>query len=126
MNRKEFIFKNKITFMGLLAFISFKVQAVLPPPPATAGGTAAGGGSSDYLTVIKDFAGIAIENIGLIIAGAAFSWIAWITIAKFNDARKDRAEWAEVMLSAVAGAGVLVFMAFLLNESKNVIGGAVP
>ncbi len=124
MNRQEFIFKNKITIMCLLAFISFKVQAALPPAPATAGGTTAAGGSSDYLAVIKGYSGSGIEVAGLIVAGVAFLWIAWITIAKFNDARKDRAEWAEVILSAVAGAGVLVFMAYLLNESANVIGGA--
>ena len=96
---------------------STPVAAALPTPVAPSTAPAAG----NWLDLIKGYAKDAGLVIGLIIAVAAFLWIAWITIAKFNEARQGKAEWGEVGLVGVVAAGVMVFISFLLTEASNVI-----
>jgi integrating conjugative element membrane protein (TIGR03745 family) len=73
------------------------------------------------LGLIKSYAKAAGVVIGLLIAVVAFQWIAWITLAKFNEARNGRAEWGEVGLTAIIAAGVMVFITYLLTEASTTI-----
>jgi integrating conjugative element membrane protein (TIGR03745 family) len=100
-----------------VGLLSLNVQAALPTPVAPSTAPAAG----NWLELIKGYAKDAGLVIGLVIATAAFLWIAWITIAKFNEARNGRAEWGEVGLTGVVAAGVMVFISYLLTEASTTI-----
>ncbi len=100
-----------------LLLLSLSTEAALPTAFAPSNGAPAG----DWLKLIKGYGKDAGLVLGLIIATAAFLWIAWITIAKFNEARNGRAEWGEVGLTAVIAAGVMVFISYLLTEASTTI-----
>lgn len=117
---------NKITQSGrqLMALVATAlllagqtVEAALPVAVAPSNAPAAG----NWLELIKGYAKDAGLVIGLILAVVAFLWIAWIAIAKFNEARAGRAEWGEVGLTAVVASGVMIFISYLLTEASNVI-----
>lgn len=100
-----------------LMLFSCHLQAALPTPVAPSNAPATG----NWLELIKGYAKDAGLVIGLILAVVGFLWIAWIAIAKFNEARTGRAEWGEVGLTAVVAAGVMIFISYLLTEASNVI-----
>ncbi len=105
------------TLMAALAVLSTPVFSALPTPVAPSTAPAAG----DWLALIKGYVKDGGAVLGLVIATIAFLWIAWITIAKFNEARNGRAEWGEVGLVGVVAGGVLVFISYLLTESSTTI-----
>lgn len=96
---------------------ALKANAALPTPTAPTGYTAAG---TDYLGLIKAFSGQAGLILGLMVSVIGFIWIAYITIAKFNEARGGRAEWAEVGTTAVVAAGVMVFFSYCLTQASTI------
>jgi len=107
-----------VLYVGLLAtFVVPSVQAALPTPVAPSTGAPAGNWLNLILGYIKD-GGLVL---GLAIAVIAFLWIAYITIAKFNEARAGKAEWAEVGLTGVVAAAVMVFISYLLTEASTTI-----
>ena len=91
--------------------------AVLPTPVAPSTAPASG----DWLGLIQGYAKDASIVLGLIVSTAGFIWVAYTGFAKFNDARCGKAEWGEVALLGVAGAGVLIFASFLLNQASQII-----
>lgn len=91
--------------------------AALPTPVPPSTSPAAG----NWLALIEGYIKDGGLVLGLAIAVIAFLWVSYVAIAKFNDARTGRAEWAEVGLTGVVAAGVLVFIGFLINEAANVI-----
>ena len=103
--------------MGWMMIASFNVQAALPTPVAPSTGAPKG----NWLNLIKGYAKDAGLVVGLVLAVVAFLWIAWITIAKFNEARRGQAEWGEVGLTAIVAAGVMVFISYLLTEASTTI-----
>ena len=84
-------------------------------PPSTAPAT------GDWLGLIKGYIKDGGLVLGLAISVIGFLWVSYTAIAKFNEARNGRAEWAEVGLLGVVAAGVLVFIGFLLNQAATVI-----
>jgi integrating conjugative element membrane protein (TIGR03745 family) len=86
-----------------------------PVPPSTNPGT------GNWLALIEGYIKDGGLVLGLAIAVIAFLWVSYVAIAKFNEARTGRAEWAEVGLTGIVAAGVLVFIGFLINEAANVI-----
>lgn len=104
--------------LALLAFVvGSPAFAALPTavPPSTAPA------SGDWLGLIKGYAKDAGLVLGLIVGVAAFVWIAYAGVAKFNDARTGKAEWAEVGLLSVAGGGVLILVSYLLGTASGII-----
>jgi integrating conjugative element membrane protein (TIGR03745 family) len=93
------------------------VFAALPAPVAPSTGPAAG----DWLGLIKGYAKDAGLVLGLIVAVAGFVWVSYAAIAKFNEARTGKAEWAEVGLLSVAAGGVLILASYLLGTAAGVI-----
>jgi integrating conjugative element membrane protein (TIGR03745 family) len=91
--------------------------AVLPTPVAPSTSPASG----DWLGLIQGYAKDAGIVLGLIVSVAGFIWVAYTGFAKFNDARRGKAEWGEVALLGVAGAGVLIFASFLLDQASKII-----
>jgi len=114
---KKTISRPFAVLYGLLLTASFNVQAALPAPVAPSTGAPKG----NWLNLIKGYSKDAGLVIGLVLATVAFLWIAWITIAKFNEARSGRAEWGEVGLTAIVAAGVMVFISYLLTEAAGTI-----
>jgi integrating conjugative element membrane protein (TIGR03745 family) len=118
LSRFRFKGKKAIFTLCLAGWaLTHQAYAALPTQVAPSTNPAAG----DWLALIKGYSKDAGLVLGLIIAVAAFLWIAWITIAKFNEARSGRAEWGEVGLLGVVGGGVMVFISYLLNQASNVI-----
>jgi integrating conjugative element membrane protein (TIGR03745 family) len=100
--------------MFLLLGMSQQVFAVL------GGGGGVGGGTEaiDKLTGFIKAAGVLLI---LLITVTGFIWIGYSALAKFNEARKGNAEWAEVGLLAVVSVGVLVFLGYLLDQASTLI-----
>ena len=96
--------------------------AALPvqTPPTTVGA-----GSGDWLNLILGYIADAGKVLGLAVAVFAFLYVSWAGFAKFNDARRGRAEWGEVVVLGVVGAALLLVAGFLLNEAANTIDGAI-
>ena len=94
------------------------VMAALPTPVNPDSGTAAAG---DYLDYIKWHTKDILLVAGLFISTIGFLIVAFVGFQKFNEARRGKAEWNEVLILALVGAGLLVFAGFLLNESTGVI-----
>ena len=110
--------KNMAAWMALLYLgLSQQAFALLPTPVPPSTAAPAG----NWLALIQGYAKDAGLVLGLVIAVAIFLWIAWITIAKFNEARAGRAEWGEVGLVAIIAAGVMIFTSFLLTEASTTI-----
>lgn len=60
--------------------------------------------------------------IGLALSVLAFVWVGYAALAKFNEAREGRAEWAEMGVLAAAGAVILIFIAILLSQVGKAVG----
>lgn len=94
-----------------------EARAALPAPvPPTSGA-----GVGDWLNLIKGYIKDGGIILGLAISVVGFLWVAYMGIAKFNEARNGRAEWAEVGVWGVAGAALLLFIGFLLTQASTVI-----
>jgi integrating conjugative element membrane protein (TIGR03745 family) len=107
---------QSIAMLALLA-ISLNAWPALPTPVAPSTGPAAG----NWLDLIKGYIKDGGIVLGLAISVIGFLWVAYIGISKFNDARRGKAEWAEVGLVGIVGGAILLFAVFLLNEAANVI-----
>ena len=78
-------------------------------------------GSGYWLDIVKYYLKDAGLVFGLLLAMAAFLWIAWMTLTKFNEARSGRAEWGEVGFTAIIAACVMAVIAYLLHEAALTI-----
>jgi len=91
--------------------------ADLPTPIAPSTAPADG----DWIGLIEGYIRDGGIVLGLAIAVLGFLWIAYLTFAKFNEARQGKAEWAEVGVLGIVGAIVLIFASYLLTEAAGVI-----
>lgn len=98
------------------------VGAALPvqTPPTTVSAAA-----GDWLNLILGYIADAGKVLGLAVAVFAFLYVAWSGFAKFNEARRGRAEWGEVVVLGVVGAALLLLAGFLLTEAANTITGVI-
>ncbi len=85
---------------------------------ALGGGVGGGTEAIDKLTEFIKAAGVLLI---LLITVTGFIWVGYSALAKFNEARKGNAEWAEVGLLAVVSVGVLVFLGYLLDKASTII-----
>ena len=102
---------------ALALTLATPVWAALPTPVAPSTGPAAG----DWIALIKGYIKDGGLVLGLAIAVLGFLWVAYLTFAKFNEARQGKAEWAEVGVLGIVGAVVLIFASYLLTEAAGVI-----
>ena len=105
--------------MPLLALFAISnTWADLPTPIAPDSGAAADGDFIDYFKfTVKD-----ILLIGaLVISTISFLIVSISAFMKFNEARRDRAEWGEVFTLVGVGAFLLVATGFLLNQTLEII-----
>ena len=92
--------------------------ADLPAPIDPDSGSANDGDFIDYFKfTAKD-----ILMIGaLLISTVSFLIVSISAFMKFNEARRDRAEWGEVFTLVGVGAFLLVATGFLLNQTLDII-----
>lgn len=110
-------FKTKLaTGFGLVAFLSASGTA------AAAGGGAAGGAATEALTQATTVIQSGITLIVGVIAAIAFLMVAYAVLTKFNDARRGRGEWGEVIVPFVMGAAILVLIAWLVEQAGTAAG----
>jgi len=110
--------KQAIEAIGLFAKGAIhSVWAALPTPVAPSTAPAAG----DWVGLIKGYIKDGGVILGLAIAVLGFLWVAYVSFAKFNEARVGKAEWAEVGVLGVVGAVVLIFARYLLTEAAGVM-----
>jgi len=102
-------------FIGLNAMQSVKADLPTPVAPSTAPP------DGDWIGLIEGYIKDGGLVLGLAIAVLGFLWIAYLTFAKFNEARQGKAEWAEVGVLGIVGAIVLIFASYLLTQAADVI-----
>jgi integrating conjugative element membrane protein (TIGR03745 family) len=103
--------------LSLLAFNATNALAALPTAVAPSTAPAAG----NWLELIKGYVKDGGVVLGLTVSVLGFIWIAYTGIAKFNEARNGKAEWAEVGLLGIVGGALLLFVTYLLTEAAAVI-----
>lgn len=101
----------------LMVFGASNVLAALPTAVAPSTAPAAG----NWLELIKGYVKDGGLVLGLTVSVLGFIWIAYTAIAKFNEARNGKAEWAEVGLLGIVGGAMLLFVTYLLTEAAAVI-----
>lgn len=57
-----------------------------------------------------------------LISAVVFVIVAWAVVTKFNDARRGRADWGEVVLPFIIGAGCVIFIGWLVGEGETAAG----
>ncbi len=106
------------TAVGLFGtLVSLPLWAALPTPVPPSTGPPAG----DWIGLIEGYIKDGALVLGLAIAVLGFLWVAYLTFAKFKEARQGKAEWAEVGVLGIVGAVVLIFASFLLTEAAGII-----
>jgi len=109
---------NRITAtFSLMALSTTHALAALPTAVAPSTAPAAG----NWLELIKGYVKDGGLVLGLTVSVLGFIWIAYTAIAKFNEARNGKAEWAEVGLLGIVGGAMLLFVTYLLTEAAAVI-----
>ena len=108
-----------LTMALLLWSLSHTVLAALP----TAVNPSTGAPAGNWLELVKGYIKDGAVILGLTLSVVGFTWIAWMALAKFNEARRGRGdvEWGELGMLVVVGGALLLFITFLLNEAANVI-----
>jgi len=117
MNIISRITHRTATTFSLLALSATNALAALPTAVAPSTSPAAG----NWLELIKGYVKDGGLVLGLTVSVLGFIWIAYTGLAKFNEARNGKAEWAEVGLLGIVGGALLLFVTYLLTEAAAVI-----
>ncbi len=110
--------RRVVAVLTLLALMPIQAMALMPTAEGKGSTAATSGDWLDLFTKYLD-SGADVIAWGAVIL--AFIVVAVVTVGKFNDARKNKAEWAEVGLTAGVGTVILLFVVFLATEATKVI-----
>lgn len=77
--------------------------------------------AGNFLGSIKGYAKDAGIVLGLILALGALLWIAYHFLYDLSEVRKGKKEMGELIMTGVAGGGVLLIVVFLANAATTVI-----
>jgi integrating conjugative element membrane protein (TIGR03745 family) len=106
---------TRAAIAGTALSYAVAAQAALPPAPT---GAAAG---SDYLGTMRDYIGLGIGLLALVLAGMAFIAVSGGAIAKFNDWRAGKAELGDLKMVFIVGGLLLLIVIYLLTQAVGVI-----
>ena len=112
---------HKLGLPLMASFILLPMQAMAAMPTAVDSGASGAATSGDWLALLTGYVDKGTDLIAWGVAILGFIVLAVVTLLKFNDARKGRAEWNEVGLTAGVGTVILLFMVFLATEATKVI-----
>jgi integrating conjugative element membrane protein (TIGR03745 family) len=94
-------------------------QALSALPTVTPPSTGAAG--TDYLGTFKGYIKDGSIIIGLILAVGALVWIAYHILQDLHEVRTGRKEMGNLVMSVIAGGGVLLMVMFLANQAATII-----
>ena len=114
-------FNHKISLLLLTALALMSFQAMAAMPTAVDSGASGAATSGDWLALLTGYFDKGTDLIAWGVAILGFIVLAVVTLGKFNEARKNKAEWSEVGLTAGVGVVILLFMVFLATEETKVI-----
>ncbi len=112
---------HKLGLPLMASFILLPMQAMAAMPTAVDSGASGAATSGDWLALLTGYVDKGTDLIAWGVAILGFIVLAVVTLGKFNDARKNKAEWSEVGLTAGVGVVILLFMVFLSTEATKVI-----
>ncbi len=123
---KLFFARSRLWLMSLCVW---SVGLSLPPLnaalPVQTAPTTVSAAAGDWLNLILGYIADAGKVLGLAVAVFGFLYVSWSGFAEFNEARRGRAEWGEVIVLGVVGAALLLVAGFLLTEAANTITGVI-
>jgi len=105
--------------LAVLCLMPYHAMAAMPT--AVDSGASGAATSGDWLALLTGYFDKGTDLIAWGVAILGFIVLAVVTLGKFNDARKNKAEWSEVGLTAGVGVVILLFMVFLATEATKVI-----
>ena len=105
-----------LTAFATTLLLSTAAQAALPTVQAV-GGAANG----DYMTQIRDYIGLIIGLVALVITGGAFLTVAGGSVSKFHEWRAGKAELGDFKMVIMVGALLLVIVVFIVTQAVGVI-----
>ena len=112
---------HKLGLPLMASFILLPMQAMAAMPTAVDSGASGAATSGDWMALLTGYVDKGTDLIAWGVAILGFIVLAVVTLGKFNDARKNKAEWSEVGLTAGVGVVILLFMVFLSTEATKVI-----
>lgn len=112
-------FKNLKKYLAgiLLSAVALNAQAALPT--AYGGATAPTGGN--WFQLISNYISEGGDLIGLGLTIFAFIVSSYFVMAKVGEARKGKAEWVEVGVTAGVGAAAVILIGFFATQAAGVI-----
>lgn len=124
--------KTVLISTGLLALCLSKALMAAMPTAVTKGSYSAGSG--DWLALLTGYLDSGTDPLAWGIVIMTFIVVAVAVLAKFNEARRNpkppvglfgipgvKTEYAEVWLTAVVGAVILLFVIFIVTQATTVI-----
>lgn len=114
-------FNHKIALLLMAGFVLMPLPIMAAMPTAVDSGGSGAATSGDWLALLTGYLDKGTDLIAWGVAILGFIVLGVVTLGKFNDARKGRAEWSEVGLTAGVGTVILLFMVFLATEATKVI-----
>lgn len=75
----------------------------------------------NLIKVVSGYIAQGGKVLALAISVLGFIWVSYSALAKFNQCRTGKAEWAELGLLTVAAAAILVFITLLLTQTESVM-----
>ena len=112
---------HKADRLLMTAFVLMPLKGMAAMPTAVDSGASGAATSGDWLALLTGYLDKGTDLIAWGVAILGFVVLAVVTLGKFNEARKNKAEWSEVGLTAGVGVVILLFMVFLATEATKVI-----
>lgn len=117
MNPKQTIRSLSLALFGLTVASQKALADALPTVVQPSTGPAAG----DFLGAMKGYVKDAGIILGLILALGALLWIANHFLYDLHEVRKGKKEMGDLIITGVAGGGVILMVMFLANAATTVI-----
>lgn len=104
-----------------LCYLGLIGQPALADALPTVVAPTTGPGAGDFLGTIKGYIKDGGVVIGLTLALCALLWIAYHFLCDLSEVRKGKKEMGDLIVTGVAGGGVLLVVVFLANAATTVI-----
>ncbi len=91
------------------------VQAALPAPPTTTPVT-----GTNFIDWIRDYGGIALALLAMLLCAGAFVNVAWGALATYSDYRAGKAELGTLKMQILVGI-VLLGLVFILGNQAVLV-----
>ena len=103
--------------ISMMAVVMQTSYAALP----TAYGGASAPTNGNWFDLIKNYISEGGDLIGLGLTILSFIVAAYFVLAKVGEARKGKAEWVEVGVTAGVGAAAVILVGFFADQAQQVI-----